>query len=111
MMSRLGYRVLILFVGAALAIGVPSLLLGPYMFHHMPLEYLSARDIAGAVLFGLLGLWLVIVALFAGEAFVESTAASFWAGEAFPLVAFYLMTVGSRSIWRRWFRKGKAGAL
>ncbi len=110
MNRTLGYRFLIFILGAILVVVIPAFLLGPYIFHGLSLEYASTKETIGSLACGLLGAWLVVVSIFAGEEFVRITSEATQAQEAFPIVAIYLMFRGSRSIWRRRFAKGGNGA-
>jgi hypothetical protein len=107
-MSRvLGYRIATLTIGALTGVGVPLLVLGPFVIHDLSLAHASNREIAVATAFLLLGLWFVVLAFFAEGNVIEDVVSTFSIDAAFLLLP-YLIFVMSRSLFGRIIgRKGR----
>jgi hypothetical protein len=106
----LGYRAVVFTLGALIGLGLPALVLGPFVIQNLSLSEASPRDIAVAGILLLLGVWLIVLSFFAEGSIIEVVIGTFEA-EALLLMVPYLLYVMSRSVFRRVFGRRGHGAL
>jgi hypothetical protein len=98
----IGYRLVVFILGALIGVGIPVLVLGPFVMHDLSLSHASAHEIALASVLFFLGVWLVVLSFLAEGSVIEVVIATFEA-DALLLMVPYLLYVMSRSVIRRLF--------
>jgi hypothetical protein len=94
---RIGGCIIALLIG----LGVPSFLLGPFLFNNVEIEFASTFALIASAICALFGLWLLVVSFFAEDAVVEKVVTPFQGSEAVFLFLPYMLFIGTASIWRR----------
>jgi hypothetical protein len=93
--------------GAVLGVGfllvLPGVLLGPVIFGGASLEALSAWVLPASCVSAAFGMWHLVTAAFAYEEDIEFITGYFQAQDAAPLVLPFVLFVGTRSVYRRFF--------
>jgi hypothetical protein len=89
--------------GVVFLLVLPAGLLGPVIFGGASLDALSAWVLPASCVSAAFGVWHLITAAFAYEEDLEFITGYFQAQEAVPLVLPFVLFVGTRSVYRRFF--------
>ena len=101
MSESLQYRVGGCVVALLLALGVPTFLLGPFLFGEVRFELVSDAALWSSIAIGLFGLWLALVCALTEAEVVEKVVAPFAGSEAVFVFLPYMLFVGTAALWRR----------
>lgn len=101
MSEPLQYRVGGCVIAIIFALGVPSFLLGPFLFGGVQFELVSGAALWWSVAIGMLGVWLALVCALADAEVVEKVVAPFAGSEAVVVFLPYMLFVGTAALWRR----------
>jgi hypothetical protein len=91
-------RIAGMFISVLIGVSIPLFLLGPVIFHSLPLNSIGSLALSASIGSIIFGIWLLVVSYFALPKDLENVITMFQAGDGVILLLPYMLLIGSKSI-------------